>query len=82
MAQQPHERGYLHPHSDVLLLRVEYYDVGRVDLQGGNSRPLWKSPPSAEAKLCHWEFGSSMKVKYLGFVCGLKLGRQLDWRLR
>ena len=65
-----------------LLLRVGYYDVGRVDLQGGNSRPPWKSPPGAAARLHQWEFGSSMLVKYLGFVCGLKLGRQFDWRLK
>ena len=65
-----------------MLLRVGYYDVGRVDLQGGNSRPPWKSPPGAAAKLRQWEFGSSMYAKYLGSGCGLKLGRQLDWRLR
>ena len=34
--------------------------LGRVDLQGGNSRPPWKSPPGAAAKVASVEVGSSM----------------------
>ena len=33
---------------------------GRVDLQGGNSRPPWKSPPDAVTKVASLEIRSAM----------------------
>ena len=49
-----------------LILRVGYYDVGRVDLQGGNSHRPAQLQSSANG-VC-----SSMKVEYFGLVAGLR----------
>ena len=51
--------GYLHPQPGVFVVVFGFIDakgsvgitmLGRVDLQGGNSRPPWKSPPGAAAR--------------------------------